>query len=130
MEALKVVLIVAFAIVSVLAVLLVLIQNDEQGGMGGLMGGAGTAAFGSRSASVVNKATFVLVILFFVLAFAIARLNKAPVVKPTVQTQEVQSQGVVNTEAAAEDNKELLNYFETEGSVTVPEAGADAPAAE
>lgn len=78
MEAMKVVLIVLFVIISVLLVLLVLVQNDEGGGMGGLLSGAGSAAFGSRSASVINKTTFVLVVLFLLVAFGIARLNKAP----------------------------------------------------
>ena len=36
------------------------------------MGGRGTAAFGSHSASVLTKATAVLVTLFFVLAIGLA----------------------------------------------------------
>lgn len=81
MNALKVALIVVFAIISVILILLVVVQNDEGGGLGGLLSGSGTAAFGSHSSSVLNKATFVLVGLFFVVAFLIARFNKASVVK-------------------------------------------------
>ncbi|MBQ0001988.1 MAG: preprotein translocase subunit SecG [Treponema sp.] len=78
MEALKVALIVIFVIISFLTILLVLIQNDEGGGLGGLLSGSGSAAFGSHSASVINKTTFVFVGLFFVVAFSIALLTKAP----------------------------------------------------
>jgi len=76
MGAIKVILLVAFVIICILLVLLVLVQNDQGDGMGGLFSGAGTAAFGSRSGSVIHKTTFVLVALFFVVAFGIARLNK------------------------------------------------------
>ena len=55
MGAIKVVLMVAFVIICVLLILLVLIQNDEGGGLGGLLSGSGSAAFGSHSASVINK---------------------------------------------------------------------------
>lgn len=78
MDALKVALIVIFVIISFLTILLVLIQNDEGGGLGGLLSGSGSAAFGSHSASVINKTTFVFVGLFFVIAFSIALLTKAP----------------------------------------------------
>lgn len=108
MEALKVALIVLFAIISVLLILLVLIQNDEGGGLGGLLSGSGSAAFGSHSASVINKTTFVLVALFFVTAFAIARLNKAPAVKDL--TAEPAVEQTVNADAeAGEWWKEDLN---------------------
>ena len=49
--------------------------------MGGLLGGRSTAAFGSHSASVLSKATFVLVILFFVLVIGLALTNKKPAVE-------------------------------------------------
>ena len=100
MEAMKVVLIVLFVIISILLVLLVLIQNDEGGGLGGLLSGAGSAAFGSNSASVINKTTFVLVALFFVTAFAIARLNKAPAIKDLQPEEAVEQQLSSDSEAA------------------------------
>ena len=98
MEAMKVVLIVLFVIISILLVLLVLIQNDEGGGLGGLL--SGSAAFGSHSASVINKTTFVLVALFFVTAFAIARLNKAPAIKDLQPEEAVEQQLSSDSEAA------------------------------
>ena len=71
------VLLVVFIIVSVLLVLLVSIQDDGENGMG-LLGGRGTAAFGSHSASVLTKTTFVLVFLFFALSLGLALVNKKP----------------------------------------------------
>ena len=85
------VLLVCFVIVCLLLVLLVSIQDDGENGMGGLMGGRGTAAFGSHSASVLTKTTMVFVILFFALTVGLALVNKAPKVKgdlvPVVETQ-------------------------------------------
>ena len=68
---------VAFVVVCVLLILLVLAQDDGQNGMGGMFGGRGTQAFGSHSATVLSKATKVLVVLFFLLAFALAFISKA-----------------------------------------------------
>lgn len=82
MGAVGIVLIVAFVIVCILGILLIMIQNDESGGMGGLLGGRGTAAFGSHSASVLTKTTFVLVVLFFALSISLAVINKRPSVAP------------------------------------------------
>ena len=78
MGTLGIIVLVIFAIVSLLLILLVSIQDDGENGMGGLLGGRGTAAFGSHSASVLTKTTFVLVILFFALSLGLALVNKAP----------------------------------------------------
>ena len=77
MGTIGVVLLVVFIIVCVLLVLLVSIQDDGENGMG-LLGGRGTAAFGSHSASVLTKTTFVLVFLFFALTVSLALVNKKP----------------------------------------------------
>lgn len=76
MSTIGIVLLVFFIIVCALLILLVAIQDDGENGMGGLLGGRGTAAFGSHSASVLTKTTFVLVILFFVLSLGLALTNK------------------------------------------------------
>jgi preprotein translocase subunit SecG len=78
MGAMSIVLLVAFVIICALLVLLVLIQDEDNSGMGGLLGGGNTAAFGSHSASVLTKATCVLVVLFLIAAFGLALLNKKP----------------------------------------------------
>ena len=78
MGTIGIVLLVFFIIICVLLVLLVSIQSDNEDGMGGLLGGRGTAAFGSHSASVLTKATGVLVVLFFVLTLSLALVNKKP----------------------------------------------------
>ena len=54
MGTIGVVLLVFFVIVCLLLVLLVAIQDDGENGMG-LLGGRGTAAFGSHSANVLTK---------------------------------------------------------------------------
>lgn len=77
MSPVGIVLLVFFAIVSLLLILLVAIQDDGENGMGGLLGGRGTAAFGSHSAGVLTKTTAVLVALFFILAVALAMVNKS-----------------------------------------------------
>ena len=76
----SVILLVVFVIVCILLVALVLLQNEE-GGMGGLLGGGGSQAFGSRSANVLTKTTYVLVTLFFITSFGLAFVNKTPAIK-------------------------------------------------
>ena len=78
MAVLKTILLIAFVIICVLLVLLVLVQNEENNGMGSAFGGGQSTAFGARSASVLTKTTGVLAALFFVTAFGISLLNKAP----------------------------------------------------
>lgn len=75
MGTIGVVLLVFFVIVCLLLVLLVSIQDDGENGMG-LLGGRGTAAFGSHSANVLTKTTFVLVFMFFAVSLSLALLNK------------------------------------------------------
>lgn len=105
MGTLGIILLVAFIIVCVLLVLLVLVQDDGQNGMGGLLGGRGTAAFGSHSASVLTKATAVFVILFFVLAFSLALLNKKKVVDIVPAENATVTEQTVEGSEAAEDTK-------------------------
>lgn len=88
------VLFVAFVIVCVFIVLLVLVQDDGQNGMGGLLGGRGTAAFGSHSANVLTKASAVFVTLFFAIALSLAMLNS----KPTVSADMSETTGVTAVE--------------------------------
>lgn len=99
MNIIQTVLLVAFVIVCILIICLVLIQDDGQSGMGGLLGGRGTAAFGSHSASVLTKATGVFIALFFIVAFALAVLNKKP--KVTTDMSETSSR-IENTVTPAE----------------------------
>ena len=92
-----VVLLVFFVIVCLLLVLLVSIQDDGENGMG-LLGGRGTAAFGSHSASVLTKTTFVLVFLFFALSLGLALVNK----KPKLDKDLIPSTAVESTETTTE----------------------------
>lgn len=120
MGAIKVVLMVAFVIICVLLVLLVLIQNDEGGGLGGLLSGSGSAAFGSHSANVINKTTFVLVALFIITAFSIARLNKKPAVKSTLSPAVQES---VDTSGTGVEN--WWNELDAEGAVEAEASEAE-----
>ena len=94
MGTIGVVLLVFFVIVCLLLVLLVSIQDDGENGMG-LLGGRGTAAFGSHSASVLTKTTFVLVFLFFALSLGLALVNK----KPKLDKDLIPSTAVESTES-------------------------------
>ena len=115
MSAIGIILLVAFVIVCVFLVLLVLVQDDGQSGMGGLLGGRGTAAFGSHSASVLTKTTTVLVALFFVITIVLALLNKKPKMDAELtETTNVENTAAESTEATAEQTP----WYE---SVEVPE---------
>lgn len=78
MSIIGVLLLVTFVIVCFLIIALVLLQSDEGSGLGGLFAGGSNSAFGSRSANVVTKATYVVVALFFITAFFMAFINKTP----------------------------------------------------
>lgn len=71
-------LLVVFVIVCLLIIALVLLQNEEGDGLGGIFAGGSNSAFGSRSANVLTKTTYVVVSLFFVTAFFLAFINKSP----------------------------------------------------
>jgi len=102
-----IVLLVLFSIVCALLIFMVVIQDQEGEGLGGLFAGAGNAAFGSRSSSVVVRFTYVLGGLFFVIAFGLAVLSKsdADSVEKALRAKEAQStewwdQGATAPEAA------------------------------
>lgn len=113
-----IVLLVLFAIVCLLLIFMVVIQDQDSEGLGGLFSGAGNAAFGSRSSSVVVKFTYILGGLFFVVAFGLAILNRS-----TVGNVEkaVRSQGGTTTE--------WWNP-ETKTGTTAPQTAPAAPATE
>ncbi len=79
MGILAIVLLVVFVIVAVLLVLMVIIQDSDSDSLGGLFAGGSSSAFGSRSTSVVVRFTYILGALFFVVAFALALVNKTSV---------------------------------------------------
>lgn len=78
MAIISIALLVVFVLVCLLIVALVLIQNEEGDTLGGIFAGGSNSAFGSRSANVLTKATYVVVTLFFVTAFFLAFVNKSP----------------------------------------------------
>ena len=106
MGAIGVVLLVAFIIVCVLLILLVSVQDNENG-MGGVFGGRGTAAFGSHSASVLTKATAVFVVLFFVLAFGLALVNK----KPSIEKDLIVDEATATEEVSTPETTESADWW-------------------
>ena len=80
MGVIGIILLIAFVIICILLVGIVLIQRESGDGLGGLFGSGNSAAFGSRSQTVITKTTYVLTALFFVTTFVLAFLNKAPAV--------------------------------------------------
>ena len=114
MGTIGVVLLVVFIIVCVLLVLLVSIQGDEENGMGGLLGGRGTAAFGSHSANVLTRATGVLVFLFFVLTLSLALVNKKPKTDKFVDS-------IPEEELAAPVTSDSGNWWDTTESTEAAE---------
>lgn len=101
MGTIGVVLLVFFVIVCVLLVLLVSIQDDGENGMG-LLGGRGTAAFGSHSANVLTKTTFVLVFLFFAVSFGLAMVNKKPKLANDLAPAATETTAETTSESAAD----------------------------
>ena len=118
MGAIGVVLLVAFIIVCVLLILLVSVQDNENG-MGGVFGGRGTAAFGSHSASVLTKATAVFVVLFFVLAFGLALVNKKPSIEKDLIVDEATATEEVST--TENTNSDWWDESETTEAATTEE---------
>ena len=57
-----------FIVVCVLLIIVVLLQKGRGGGLGAAFGGAGTAAFGTRTGDVFTWVTIVLTALFLLLA--------------------------------------------------------------
>jgi preprotein translocase subunit SecG len=78
MAVLSVVLLVLFIIVAILLVLLVLVQSEEGDSLGGLFAGGSSSVFGSRSGNMLTKASSILGVLFLVLSFGMALLNRTP----------------------------------------------------
>ncbi|MBQ9630279.1 MAG: preprotein translocase subunit SecG [Treponema sp.] len=124
MGAIRVILLVAFVIICVLSVLIIIIQDDGQSGMGGLLGGRGTAVFGSHSASILTKTTFVFVVLFFACALSLALLNKKPRLQQnlapteTVQESAESSQETDNSWWQQEDASEETSQESSAQEVT------------
>jgi preprotein translocase subunit SecG len=122
-----IVLLVFFIIVCFLLILLIAIQDDGENGMGGLLGGRGTAAFGSHSASVLTKTTCVLVVLFFVLAFGLAFVNKKPKLDSSIEekvTETTVTDGTASSEDAA--NASAKWWDSTEETTEASESTEDA----
>ncbi len=127
MAVISIALLVVFVLVCILIVALVLIQNEEGDTLGGIFAGGSNSAFGSRSASVLTKATYVVVTLFFVTAFFLAFVNKSPSDKGIENAARVESAG---------SNSEWWSGDQASSDAAAPaetapaDASTDAPAAQ
>ena len=108
---------------------LVLLQSEEGDGLGGLFSGGSNSAFGSRSASVVTKATYVVVGLFFVTAFFLAIINKTPGDKG-IEAAALSEQGTAATEWWNSDTKTPSTSDVPAANAPAADAPVDAPAAQ
>lgn len=126
MAIISIALLVVFVLVCLLIVTLVLIQNEEGDTLGGIFAGGSNSAFGSRSASVLTKATYVVVTLFFVTAFFLAFVNKSPSDQGIENAARIESAGS-STEWWSGDAPAETAPAETAPAEAAP---ADAPAAQ
>ncbi len=136
MAVISIALLVVFVLVCVLIVALVLIQNEEGDTLGGIFAGGSNSAFGSRSASVLTKATYVVVTLFFVTAFFLAFVNKSPSDKGIETAARIESAGSSNewwsgdNDAAPADTTAPADAQAPADTVVPADASTDAPAAQ
>ena len=88
MGVLSLLLTILFGIVSVLLILIVLIQDEDGTSLGGVFAGSSNTAFGARSANVIQKFTYTLGALFFVLAIGLAFVNRTVDSAPSIKVEE------------------------------------------
>jgi len=65
---------VLFIILCVLLIIIILLQSNKSAGMG-ILGGSSQSAFGSSTASVITKATSVMVFLFMLGSLGLAAIE-------------------------------------------------------
>ena len=65
---------VLFIILCVLLIIIILLQSNKSAGMG-ILGGSSQSAFGSSTASVITKATSIMVFLFMIGSLGLAALE-------------------------------------------------------
>lgn len=128
MAALGTVLLVAFVIICIFAVLIVLAQGENDNGMG-VMGGQNSAIFGARSDSVLTKATYVLVTLFFLATVGLALIYK--VETPAQDLQLIGTQQATQNSEDTQKQQEEINWIEQEakninGTNAIQKEGEDA----
>jgi protein translocase SecG subunit len=70
---------VLFIITCVLLVLVVLLQKGRGGGLGAALGGAGSAAFGTKVGDLMTWVTIVLTVMFLLLAIGAVMYFRPPV---------------------------------------------------
>lgn len=110
---------VLFIITCCLLVLVVLLQKGRGGGLGAAFGGAGSAAFGTRTGDVFTWITIVLTALFLLLAIGASFTYREPSGKlsPVAIIEESQEANVKHiTLKSGDDKKKVKIYYTLDGS--------------
>jgi preprotein translocase subunit SecG len=132
MGVLGTVLLVFFIIVAILLVLLVLVQGEEGDSLGGIFTGGSSSAFGSRSGTVLTKATSVLGALFLILSFSLALVNRTSNgsgVEAVGRQLSTESTGNDWVESELSGKSDASSTFVIPNETSVPAAGGETPAA-
>ncbi len=127
MAVISVILVVLFVIICIFLIALVLLQNGEGEGLGGLFAGSSNSAFGSRSASVLTKVTYVCVGLFFVIALFLALVNKTPSDRGFQQEVQIQRSSEARESWWTDDQADSGNAMIEEADEGAPEGGITRP---
>ena len=76
MATISIILLVLFGIVSILTIFIISIQSEDSSGVGGVFAGGSDSVFGGQTSKTINKATGVLIGVFFLVAILFAVFNK------------------------------------------------------
>ncbi|MDP6633927.1 MAG: preprotein translocase subunit SecG [Phycisphaerae bacterium] len=112
---------VLFIITCVLLILIVLLQKGRGGGLGAALGGAGSAAFGTKVGDMMTWVTIVLTAMFLLLAIAGALYFRPPPViagEPTFQpdgSRAITEDIRVTIEPASDSDGDTI-WYTTDGS--------------
>jgi preprotein translocase subunit SecG len=107
-----------FIIICFLLVIVVLLQKGRGGGLGAAFGGAGSAAFGTRTGDVFTWITIVLTALFLLLAVGATVLVKPPMVKANTPKFDPSAQPIeeaTSVQIRCESRKAKI-YYTLDGS--------------
>ena len=123
---------ILFVIVSVVLVLVVLIQDEHGEGLGGIFGGGSTTPFGSRSGNVLTRFTTYTAVIFFIVIFALALLNRSPttgnpeaLAEQRIIEQEVFQREETDMGIIEQDQEEEVEETINDQSESTPENNTD-----
>ena len=116
---LAIALLVLFIIICLLLVVVVLLQKGRGGGLGAAFGGAGNAAFGTRTGDVFTWITIVLTAMFLLLAVGASVLVRPAIVKAN-DPEFIPRPGPIEEPTSVQilgGNRKAKIYYTLDGSV-------------